>query len=106
MAVMEAPRRIEIDLDDYLELLIERNVFDAARWPAGMEAGAALLKRIREIEQNCLAEHGEFDFNKLTRRIQDEYDGTIIDLTKLIEPHDFMEAREFFAQLHAEENSR
>ena len=103
MAVIEPPRRIEIDLDAYLELLIDNDIFDPGRWPAGMQEGASLLRRIREIEQACIAEHGAFDFDALPRTSQDEYDATLIRLNKLIEPDGYLPARQFFAQLNAED---
>ncbi|MCH7471512.1 hypothetical protein IIA79_00970 [bacterium] len=74
---------ITLSLAEYVELLLDANVTDPEKWPESVRGGAALLARIREIEAACIGEHGEFDFDKLERDTQDEYDGAIINLNKL-----------------------
>jgi hypothetical protein len=59
---------------DLIDLLIRANDTDAARWPEGAKEGAAMLARIREIESECIAQHGEFDWERLSADVQDEYD--------------------------------
>jgi hypothetical protein len=108
MAVAEPPRKITLDLDKYLELLIEKDVFDPQLWPEGMRQGADLLRRIREIERQCIAEHGAFDFDEFPPRLQDEYDNARIDLDELIEPPDEtpVTIQEFMAKLEREKRAR
>jgi hypothetical protein len=65
----------------YIALLVEANVTDPELWPPGMQAGAAWLARIRAIERKCIAKHGEFDWEKLSARLQNEYD----DLSALLD---------------------
>jgi len=101
MAIAEPPRRITIDLDSYLELLIEKDVFDADSWPEGMRAGAELLRRIREIEQQCVAEHGQFHCDHLAPGVEDDYLSAVSALERLIEPDDdLIPWEEFKVQLH------
>ena len=88
MSVSAPPTTISVPLDEYFELLVEAGITDPARWPSGYEQGAALLARIREIEDACIAAHGGFDFDKLSRKEQDEYDHACIDLDELIDPDD------------------
>ena len=108
MAIAEPPRRITVDLDKYLDLLIEKDVFDPEQWPEGMQAGAGLLRRIREIERDCIAKHGEFDFDQLAPQLQDEYDNARIDLDDLLETADEQPVtiQEFIAELEREKLAR
>jgi len=108
MAIAEPPRRITVDLDKYLDLLIEKDVFDPEQWPEGMQAGAGLLQRIREIERDCIAKHGEFHCDHMEPALEDEYASAILDLNRLIDPvDDFVPWDDFKAELHREvDNSR
>ena len=45
--------------------------------------GAAALKRIRQMESDCIAHHGEFDWEKLPESEQDEYNGLCLLLDGL-----------------------
>lgn len=72
-----------LDTTSYISLLVRADVFDEAQWPPGKQEGAALLKRIREIEHACSAAHGEFDWEKLEPAVQDEYDGLTTELGRL-----------------------
>jgi len=72
--------------EDYLDLLVGNNVTDPGSWPPGKQDGARLLARIRQIEQECVAEHGRWDWELLSEALQDEYDGACIDLNKVREP--------------------
>jgi hypothetical protein len=72
--------------EDYLDLLVRSNVTDPDSWPPGKQDGAKLLERIRAIEQNCVKEHGKWDWELLSEDLQDEYDGSCIELSKLRTP--------------------
>jgi hypothetical protein len=74
---------VEIEISELVELLLAANVTDAALWPAVAREGARLLARIREIEAQCIAAHGEFDWEQLDEDTQDEYDGLSVRLNKL-----------------------
>jgi hypothetical protein len=77
------PVDVLLDTASYISLLVRADVFDAAQWPPGKQEGAALLKRIREIEHACIAAHGAFDWEKLDPALQDEYDGLTTQLSRL-----------------------
>src|SRR3982751_5002247 len=72
--------------EDYLDLLVSSNVTDPDSWPPGKEDGARLLARIRQIEQDCVRQHGKWDWELLSREVQDEYDGACVDLNRMREP--------------------
>jgi hypothetical protein len=61
------PMTVTLDTVAYITLLVRANVTDSALWPPGMEEGAAALERIRQIESDCIARHGEFDWEKLAQ---------------------------------------
>lgn len=63
-----------LDKVSYIALLVRGNVTDPSLWPPGTEKGAEALARIRQIEANCIAQHGEFDWEKLPAELKDEYD--------------------------------
>lgn len=48
-----------------------------------MKNGAKMLTRVRQIEEECIAQHGEFDWEKLPPDIQDEYDILCVKLDEL-----------------------
>lgn len=48
-----------------------------------IKSPAKVLKRIRKIESDCIAQYGEFDWEKLTEDLQDEYDRLCILLDEL-----------------------
>ena len=75
---------VSVDALDWAKLLRDHNVLDARLWPPGFKEGAEWLARIRQIEAGCIAEFGEFDWEKLDADTQDEYDGTCAELTKLL----------------------
>lgn len=66
---------VELVIADYVELLIRAEATDPALWPSGMEYGASSLVRIRQIEADCTAQHGKWDWELLAPELQDEYDG-------------------------------
>ena len=68
---------------DYLDLLIRANELDPSYWPASKRQGATLLKRIREIEAECIRQHGAFDWEKLPEPLQEEYDALRLQLDEL-----------------------
>lgn len=53
------PTAVTIDMAAYVALLIKANAIDLALWPPGMEKGAEALARIRQIESDCTANHGD-----------------------------------------------
>jgi hypothetical protein len=78
-------QQVSLSVYEYLELLCEADVTDPERWPAGTEQGAALLARIREIEAECRARHGKWDWELLSEELQDEYDIASSKLDLLVE---------------------
>ena len=74
---------VTLDTKAYIRLLIKANITDKALWPPEMEEVAEALQRIRQIESDCVAQHGEFDWEKLPEEIQDEYDSLCILLDEL-----------------------
>ena len=76
---------VTLDLRSYLILLVEAGVTDPHLWPPGLQDGAAALARIRQIESDCKSQHGEFDWEKLSRVVQDEYDNLSAALDRLRE---------------------
>jgi len=55
---------VVLDRQAYIALLVRGNITDPSLWPPGAEEGAKALARIREIEANCIAQHGIFDWEK------------------------------------------
>ncbi len=66
--------KVTLDQVAYVNLLVKANVTDAALWPPGTKEGASALARVRAIEKRCIAKHGHFDWEKLSSRLQNEYD--------------------------------
>ena len=66
---------VRLDPIAYITLLVWGNITDPALWPPGKQEGAAALARVRAIEKRCIARHGHFDWEKLSPKLQDEYDG-------------------------------
>jgi hypothetical protein len=77
------PTTVTLDISTYIDLLVKANVTDPALWPPAMKGGASALARIREIEAECIARHGEFDWEKLPESVQDEYDSLCAFLDNL-----------------------
>ncbi len=75
----------------YVTLLVRANETDPAMWPPGMRQGAKALARIRDIERRCIARHGEFDWEKLSARLQDEYDGLCLLLDQMQDTGEWVE---------------
>jgi hypothetical protein len=84
MSVLTLPAVVEVPMDEHLELLVAARVTDPARWPVGAQHGAELLALIRQTEQDCLAQHGEWDWELLTPELQNIYDGACIALNQLL----------------------
>jgi len=74
---------VVLDRASYIALLIRGNVTDPSYWPPGTEEGARALVRIRQIEHECIAKYGEFDWEKLPPEVQDEYDALCSLLDRL-----------------------
>jgi len=68
---------VSLDTTTYIKLT------DKAFCPSGMERVADALARIRQIESDCIANNGEFDWEKLPEAFQDEYDGLCLLLDEL-----------------------
>lgn len=77
------PTAVTLDTIAYIALLVRANATDPALWPPGMENGAAWLARVRQIEADCIAQHGEFDWEKLPAAVQNEYDDLCALLDRL-----------------------
>jgi len=69
------PKAVTLETAAYIALLVKASITDPTLWPPGMEKGATALARVRQIEAECLAQYGEFDWEKLPEAVQDEYDG-------------------------------
>ena len=69
----DKPTEVTLSTIAYITLLVRANVTAPSLWPPGMEEGAAALRRVREIEAECIRQHGEFDWEKLKETVQDEY---------------------------------
>ena len=74
---------VNLTREQYIDLLIKAGVTDAGQWPPDTEFGAAALSRIRQIEAECVAAHGSFDWEKLEEAVQDEYDSLSSQLDQL-----------------------
>jgi hypothetical protein len=74
---------VTLSVKSYVTLLVQANVTDPELWPPGFKEGATALARVREIESECIAQHGEFDWEKLTPAVQDEYDILCVSLDDL-----------------------
>jgi hypothetical protein len=72
-----------LDTPAYITLLVRSNVTNPTLWPPGMKKGAKCLARVRQIEADCIAQHGEFDWERLPTALQDEYDGLCALLDRL-----------------------
>ena len=68
------PIGVKLDTVAYVALLVRANATDPALRPPGMQRGADALARVRQIEADCVAQHGESDWEKLPETVQDEYD--------------------------------
>jgi len=77
------PTNVTLDIPTYINLLVRTNTTDSAFWPPQMQDGAKALARVRQIEADCIAEHGEFDWEKLLEDVQDEYDSLCARLDEL-----------------------
>lgn len=105
MSIATLPERVEVDTYRLLDLLVAANVTDPELWPEGARHGAQLLRRIREIEAECIAAHGEFDWEQLDADTQDEYDGSRAELNRLRDPGPGMPWEEFKRQLDARDRA-
>lgn len=74
---------VTLGVKSYVALLVQANVTDPEIWPPGFKEGATALARVHEIESECIAQHGEFDWEKLVPTIQDEYDTLCVLLDDL-----------------------
>lgn len=93
---------IEVDAAEYVGLLVKSGVTDPARWPEQVRAGAALLSRIRQIEAEGRAQHGEWDWELIGEELQDEYDSACGEpdaLRRTLDPRPARPAEEVFAAI-------
>jgi hypothetical protein len=77
------PTAVTLDTAAYITLLVRADVTDPGLWPPGTEDGASALARVRQIETDCIAQHGEFDWERLPETVQDEYDRLCLLLDEL-----------------------
>ncbi len=64
---------VTLNPHNYVKLLVDARETDPACWPPGMEEVAGMVARVQEIEDQCVARHGDFAPEKLARKVQDEY---------------------------------
>jgi hypothetical protein len=64
---------VTLNPHNYVKLLVDARETDPACWPPGMEEVAGMVARVQEIEDQCVAKHGDFAPEKLARKVQDEY---------------------------------
>jgi hypothetical protein len=76
---------VVLDRASYIALLVRANITDPAFWLPGTEQGAQALARLRQIETDCIAQHGEFDWEKLSPETRDEYDALCALLDDLMD---------------------
>ncbi len=88
-------KRVSLETAAYLTLLVRGNVTDPSLWPPGLKRGAGMLARIRAIEHRCIRKLGHFDWEKLSPKVQDEYDGLCVDLDAMLDTGEWKELREF-----------
>ena len=89
------PINVMLDTSTYIKLLVNANITDRNLWPPDMEYAAEALEKIRRIESECISEYGEFDWEKLTDKKQDEYDSLCLLLDELQEDSDTTEWEEY-----------
>ncbi len=79
---------VVIDVHVLVDLLVIAGITDPQRWPEEARAGAALLARIRQIEADCKAQHGQWDWELLSPELQNEYDVACGKLDRLRYPEE------------------
>jgi len=77
------PIGVRLDTSAYVTLLVQANATDPALWPPGTQHGATALARVRQMESDCIAQHGKFDWGVLPEAVQDEYDDLCMLLDQL-----------------------
>lgn len=77
--------RVRMNCESYVRLLVGARETDPCAWPPGLEDGAALVERARQIEDECVTQYGEFDPEKLSAVTQDEYLNIHLTLDELQE---------------------
>lgn len=65
--------QVTINQELYVQLLVCARESDPRAWPPGLENGARLVARAREIEEDCIARRGEFTPEKLSAKARNEY---------------------------------
>ena len=84
---------VTLDTSAYIKLLVKANITDKTFWPSEMEEGADALLRIRQIESNCITKYGEFDWERLSEEVQDEYDSLCILLDELQDMEELLQVK-------------
>ena len=92
------PTSVMMEAADYIKLLIRADITDHSLWPPGMEYAADTLERIRQIESDCIKQHGEFDWEKLPEDLQDEYDILCLTLDSLYDTDDYIKLEDYEKQ--------
>ncbi len=64
---------VQLTRDKYVQLLIEARETDPGCWPPGLEDAARLLERACRIEEQCAEKYGQFEPERLNRKVRDEY---------------------------------
>lgn len=95
--VPEHTQEVTLQRENYVKLLVDARVTDPACWPPGMEAVAGMIERVRDIEEECMEKHGEFDPEKLSTEVQDEYMDLHLVLDTIQENGDMQEVADLIA---------
>jgi hypothetical protein len=93
------PTGVTLGVKAYVTLLVQANVTDPELSPPGSKDSVTALARVREIESGCIAQHGEFDWEKLTPAVQDEYDTLCVLLDTLQEDNGSVTWEEYRVEL-------
>jgi hypothetical protein len=62
-----------------------------------MQEGARARARVRKIEAHCIRRHGGFDWEKLSPKLQDEYDALCVLLDRLRDTGESIPLRDILA---------
>jgi len=94
------PQSVILSMAAYITLLVRANETDPSLWPPGMEEGAMALRRVREIESDCIAKIGNFDWEKLPEDVQNEYDSLCALLDRFQDTGERIGLRDLLLAVH------
>lgn len=96
--VPEKSQEVTLKRENYVKLLVDARVTDPACWPPGLEEVAAMIERVRDIEEACVEKYGDFDPEKLSAQVQDEYMDLHLVIDAIQENCDIEEIAELMAE--------